>query len=229
MKDERILKIVDLHKSFRRGPEVIHVLKGVNMEVTKGEGIAIVGASGSGKSTLLHLIGGLEKPEKGTILYGDRDICLMNERDISSFRNLRIGFVFQFHYLLSEFSALENVMMPALLSSGHAFDIRKKAHDLLDVVGLSDRISHKPGELSGGEQQRVAIARSLMMSPDILLADEPTGDLDPHTGGKIRDLFSTLRLSLGITMILVTHNMELAGITDRILELKEGHLEPFAS
>ncbi|MDT8272463.1 MAG: ABC transporter ATP-binding protein [Desulfomonilia bacterium] len=226
MRDKPILQTRELQKSFRKGPELIHVLKGVTMEVTRGECIAIVGASGSGKSTLLHLLGGLEKPDSGTIRYGDKDICLMNEREISTFRNLKVGLVFQFHYLLSEFSALENVMMPALVSARITPDIPKKARELLDVVGLSDRVTHKPGELSGGEQQRVAIARSLMMSPDILLADEPTGDLDPENGARVRDLFADLKRSLGITMIIVTHNMDLASITERILVLKEGHLEP---
>ncbi len=228
MKADQTLTITDLHKSFVRGPEIISVLTGITMEVTSGEGIAIVGASGTGKSTFLHLLGGLEHPDRGTICYDGRDICTMNGRAIAAFRNEHIGFVFQFHFLLPEFSALENVMMPAFVSSKKSTETRQRALHLLEIVGLKDRITHKPGELSGGEQQRVAIARSLMMSPKVLLADEPTGDLDPTTGQKIIDLFSELKNTMGVTMIIATHNMELAKTMDRIMILKGGHLELFA-
>jgi len=228
MKDELVLTVEDLHKSFHKGPEVIEVLKGVNIDVHQAEGIAIVGASGSGKSTLLHLLGGLEKPDSGSIVYGDSNISTMKEREIAQFRNKKIGFVFQFHYLLPEFTALENVMVPALLSSKMSRRIRERSVELLDVVGLADRRTHKPGELSGGEQQRVAIARALMMSPGILLADEPTGDLDPETGHKVIELFSGLRIKLCVTLIIATHNMELAHTMDKVLVLKGGHLEPTA-
>jgi lipoprotein-releasing system ATP-binding protein len=228
MKDESVLIVDDLHKSFRKGPEVIEVLRGVSMEAHRAEGIAIVGASGSGKSTLLHLLGGLEKPDRGTIVYGDRDVSAMADKEVAQFRNKKIGFVFQFHYLLPEFTAFENVMVPALLSSRMSLHIRQRAENLLEVVGLTDRMTHKPGELSGGEQQRVAIARSLMMSPEILLADEPTGDLDPETGLKIIELFSRLKQTLAITMIVATHNMELSRVMERVLVLKGGHLEPCA-
>jgi len=226
MKDELVLTVEDLHKSFHKGPEVIEVLKGVNLDVHHAEGIAIVGASGSGKSTLLHLLGGLEKPDSGSIVYGGSDISTMKERQIAQFRNKKIGFVFQFHYLLPEFTALENVMVPALLSSKMSRLIRERSVELLDVVGLADRRTHKPGELSGGEQQRVAIARALMMSPEILLADEPTGDLDPETGHKVIELFSGLKRKLCVTLIIATHNMELAHTMDKVLVLKGGHLEP---
>jgi len=229
MKAEPILSIKDLYKSFNRGPEVIEVLQGVNMDVIHGEGVAIVGASGTGKSTLLHLLGGLERPNKGEILYNAGDICRMNDSEIALFRNQQVGFVFQFHFLLPEFSALENVMMPSLISSGKSDETRQKAFHLLEIVGLKDRVTHKPGELSGGEQQRVAIARSLMMSPKVLLADEPTGDLDPGTGQKIIDLFSELKKTIGVTMIIVTHNMKLASAMDRIMVLTGGHLESFTS
>jgi lipoprotein-releasing system ATP-binding protein len=229
MKAEPILHVKDLIKSFSKGPEVIEVLKGITMEITGGEGIAIVGASGTGKSTLLHLLGGLERPDQGKILYDARDICTMNDRDIALFRNKQIGFVFQFHFLLPEFTAVENVMMPALVSEKKTDETMHKALYLLETVGLKDRISHKPGELSGGEQQRVAIARSLMMSPKVLLADEPTGDLDPATGQKIIELFSQLKNTVGVTMIIATHNMELAKTMDRIMLLKGGHLELFTS
>jgi lipoprotein-releasing system ATP-binding protein len=229
MKAEPILHVKDLVKSFSKGPEVIEVLKGITMEITAGEGIAIVGASGTGKSTLLHLLGGLERPDQGKILHEKRDICTMNDREMALFRNKQIGFVFQFHFLLPEFTAVENVMMPALVSEKKTDETMHKALYLLETVGLKDRISHKPGELSGGEQQRVAIARSLMMSPKVLLADEPTGDLDPTTGQKIIELFSQLKNTVGVTMIIATHNMELAKTMDRIMILKGGHLELFTS
>jgi lipoprotein-releasing system ATP-binding protein len=226
MRDERVLTVRDLHKSFRKGPEVIEVLKGVDLEAHTAEGIAIVGASGSGKSTLLHLLGGLEKPDTGSIVYGGSDISDMNEKEIARFRNTRIGFVFQFHYLLPEFTALENVMVPSLLCTGSTTEATGRAEELLDMVGLGHRRFHKPGELSGGEQQRVAIARSLMMSPGIVLADEPTGDLDPETGQKIVELFTDLRQRLDVTCVIATHNMELARTMDTVLVLKGGHLEP---
>jgi len=231
MKAEYALSIIDLHKSFTIGPEIIRVLTGINLTVKKGEGLAIVGASGTGKSTLLHLLGGLEKADQGKIVYNSEDICTMKNSKLADFRNKKVGFVFQFHYLLPEFTALENVMMPALISSGKSSGqtntIRQRTLDLLNAVGLENRVSHKPGELSGGEQQRVAVARALMMSPDILLADEPTGDLDPATGEKVIDLFSDLKDSMGITMVIVTHNLDLAGAMDRVLLLKGGQLEPF--
>lgn len=225
MRDDRVLTVRNLHKSFRKGPEIIEVLRGVDLEARRGEGTAIVGASGSGKSTLLHLLGGLEKPDVGSITYGDSDISAMNDREIARFRNARIGFVFQFHYLLPEFTALENVMVPALISSPMTGEISDRAGYLLDMVGLGHRRTHKPGELSGGEQQRVAIARSLMMSPGIMLADEPTGDLDPETGLRIIELFSGLRNRLGVTLLIATHNMDLARTMDKVLVLKGGHLE----
>lgn len=228
MKDELVLRVANLQKSFRKGPQVIEVLRGVDLDVYRSEGIAIVGASGSGKSTMLHLLGGLEKPDSGKISYGTNDISSMKDQEIARFRNTKIGFVFQFHYLLPEFSALENVMIPALLSSDKPQGARGHAEDLLDLVGLKDRRTHKPGELSGGEQQRVAIARSLMMSPGILLADEPTGDLDSDTGNKIIELFTDLRTRLKVTLIIATHNMDLARTMDRVLVLKGGHLEPTA-
>jgi len=226
MKADHIIVAEDISKSFTRGPALIEVLKGAGMSVERGEGVAIVGASGTGKSTLLHLLGGLERPDKGRILYEDRDICRMNDKQITLFRNTNVGFVFQFHFLLPEFTALENVMIPALVRSERPDQARPRALSLLQTVGLSDRVEHKPGELSGGEQQRVAIARALMMSPQVLLADEPTGDLDPSTGNKVIDMFSQIRKSLGVTMVIVTHNTDLARTMDRVLILKGGLLEP---
>ncbi|HOJ15085.1 MAG TPA: ABC transporter ATP-binding protein [Deltaproteobacteria bacterium] len=226
MRGEATLRAHGLHKSFRKGPETIVVLRGVDLEVHRGEGVAVVGASGSGKSTLLHLLGGLEKPDSGTIAYGADDITAMDEASMARFRNSRIGFVFQFHYLLPEFTALENVMLPALITSRVSAQVRKKAEGLLDMVGIAHRKTHKPGELSGGEQQRLALARALMMNPEVLLADEPTGDLDPETGLKIIELFGRLRKDLGVTLVVATHNPELARTMDRVLVLKGGHLEP---
>lgn len=227
MKDNTAVLVEGLTKSFTRGPAHIDVLKGISLEAFKSEGIAILGASGTGKSTLLHLLGGLERPDGGRILFEDKDICRMTDREIASFRNTRIGFVFQFHFLLPEFTALENVMVPALIHSKKKDDsIPVRAMELLSAVGLKDRVEHKPGELSGGEQQRVAIARALMMSPKVLLADEPTGDLDPGTGSHVINLLSELKSSMGVTMIVATHNMDLARAMDRVLVLKGGQLEP---
>lgn len=226
MNDGTLLRVTDLHKSFRKGTGMIEVLRGVSLEAHRAEGIAVVGSSGSGKSTMLHLLGGLEKPDRGEIVYGDQRLSTLNERDTALFRNRRIGFVFQFHYLLSEFTALENVMIPALLTEKMSPGLRKRAESLLDMVGLADRMPHKPGEMSGGEQQRVAIARALMMSPEVLLADEPTGDLDPETGQKIIELFLGLRKTFSVTMITATHNLDLARVMDRVYVLKGGQLEP---
>jgi len=226
MKAEAVIRVEDLHKSFRRGPEVIHVLQGLNLQVDAGEGVAVIGASGTGKSTLLHLLGGLERPDQGRILYDGVDICGMREADLADLRNRTLGFVFQFHFLLPEFTALENVMIPALVGAWNRPAARERALTLLDMVGLSERVEHKPGELSGGEQQRVALARALMMSPAVILADEPTGDLDPHTGGMMQELFVELKTTLKVTMIIATHNHDLAHAMDRVLELKEGVLEP---
>jgi len=225
MRGETVLSARGLHKSFRKGPETIEVLKGVDLEVSRGEGVAVVGASGSGKSTLLHLLGGLERPDAGSIAYSGRDITVMDERTMSLFRNERIGFVFQFHYLLPDFTALENVMVPALITSRRVADVHEKALSLLRLVGIDHRSTHRPGELSGGEQQRLALARALMMSPEIVLADEPTGDLDPETGSRITGLFSDLRERLSVTLVVATHNLDLARTMDRVLVLKGGHLE----
>jgi len=225
MKDELSVKTEGLYKSFIKGSQEIQVLKGLELAVHKGESIAVIGSSGTGKSTLLHLLGGLEKPDKGSISYGKRNICTMNDNEISSLRNQMIGFVFQFHFLLNEFSAMENVYIPALISSGDIKTAEKRALELLDIVGLADRATHKPGELSGGEQQRVALARALMMSPEVLLADEPTGDLDPATGEMMAQLFLKLKKEMGLTMIIATHNHDLARIMDRVMLLRGGILE----
>ncbi len=222
-----LINISNLHKSFKRGPETVNVLTGVDLAIESKESIAVIGASGSGKSTMLHLLGGLDHPDCGKIVYAGKDICAMPAREMAAFRNRMIGFVFQFHFLLPEFTALENVMMPALITARRKKELSERAEGLLETVGLSHRLQHKPGEMSGGEQQRVAIARALMMGPKVLLADEPTGDLDPATGTKIIDLFEQIRETMDVTMVIVTHNMELAKTMSRTLKLKGGHLEPY--
>jgi lipoprotein-releasing system ATP-binding protein len=222
------IKAEGLHKSFTKGSQEIQVLKGLDLNVAKGEGVAVIGASGTGKSTLLHLMGGLEKPDKGRICYGDRDICRMKDNDLAAIRNKLVGFVFQFHFLLPEFTALENVYMPAIISSFSMDIMKKRAMELMDAVGLADRAAHKPGEMSGGEQQRVALARALMMRPEVLLADEPTGDLDPSTGEQMAELLVKLKNELAVTMIIVTHNHDLARLMDRVMVLRGGMLEKYS-
>ncbi len=228
MKAETSIKARGLFKTFHKAKHSIEVLKGLDISVNKGEGVAVIGASGTGKSTLLHLLGGLEKPDSGSIYYADKNICTMKDNDLSALRNKMIGFVFQFHFLLPEFTALENIYIPSLISSGNMVKAKKRALELLDIVGLSDRAIHKPGELSGGEQQRVSLARALMMSPEILLADEPTGDLDPSTGEMLAELLVKLKKDMCVTMIIVTHNHDLARLMDRTMMLRGGILEPHA-
>jgi lipoprotein-releasing system ATP-binding protein len=187
--------------------------------------LAIVGASGVGKSTFLHIVGGLEKPTSGTVRYGDLDVYALSQERIARFRNERVGFVFQFHHLLPEFSALENVMLPALIRNMDREKAAGLAHDLLAEVGLGARTHHRPGELSGGEQQRVAVARALALRPDVVLADEPTGNLDTHTGEAVHGLLKKLNREKGITFIIVTHNDHLACQADRVFRMSEGLLQ----
>ena len=204
----------------------IEVLRGVTFGLAHGEAVAVTGASGAGKSTLLHLLGALDRPTSGAVLVGGRDVSGLEEDDLAAVRNRHIGFVFQFHHLLREFTALENVMMPALLS-GLGFDAaRKRASALLGEVGLSQRESHKPRQLSGGEQQRVAVARALVNEPLVLLADEPSGNLDTQTSERLHDLLFGLRAKRQLSLVVVTHNGDLAGRADRILRLQDGRLEP---
>ncbi|HAK59633.1 MAG TPA: lipoprotein-releasing system ATP-binding protein LolD [Nitrospiraceae bacterium] len=191
-----------------------------------GEMLAVVGASGVGKSTLLHIIGGLERPSEGKVLYGDLDVYSLSNDGIARFRNERVGFVFQFHHLLPEFTALENVMMPALIRRVDREEAAEAATVLLDEVGLGRRLHHRPGELSGGEQQRVAVARALVVNPDVVLADEPTGNLDSHTGENIHDLLKDINRKKGVTFVIVTHNDKLAVRADRVLRMTDGTLTP---
>lgn len=199
-------------------------MNGIDLEIAQGEMLAVVGASGAGKSTLLHVIGGLERPSAGTVHFGGTDIYAQSPDRIARFRNERVGFVFQFHHLLPEFTALENVMMPVLIrreTKEHAADLAEK---LLAEVGLGSRIHHRPGELSGGEQQRVAVARALVLNPAVILADEPTGNLDTHTGEAMHDLLKKLNKEKGTTFIIVTHNDKLALRADRIFRMADGAL-----
>jgi lipoprotein-releasing system ATP-binding protein len=214
-----MLRATQLEKSYGR----LKVLKGVDLEVSRGEIVAIVGASGAGKSTLLHILGTLDVPDKGNLTIHDQDIFGMSARHLAAFRNKAIGFVFQFHNLLPEFSALENVSIPALIrNQDNEQAIRARAEELLTMLGLKDRMHHKPSELSGGEQQRTAVARALVNSPDIILADEPSGNLDSKNALELHTLFFKLRKELNQTFIIVTHNEDLSKMADRRIELKDG-------
>jgi lipoprotein-releasing system ATP-binding protein len=217
-----MIKVVDLYKSFSMGAYEVPVLKGINLEIRRGELIAIIGASGAGKSTLLHILGTLDKPSSGTVIFDGQDLFQMTEARQADFRNKRIGFVFQFHHLLPEFTALENACMPALVQRRDAASVESDAKALLDAVGLGHRLHHKPGELSGGEQQRVAIARALMQKPDLVLADEPTGNLDSHTGDALFRLMRDLNKAGGTTFVIVTHNDKLSAQADRIIHMQDG-------
>ncbi len=206
------------------GPETLHVLSGVDLDIRKGEMLAIVGASGVGKSTFLHIVGGLERPTSGKVLHGSVDVFGLNNDRLAQFRNEHVGFVFQFHHLLPEFTALENVMMPALIRNAGREEAVQLATRLLIEVGLGARLHHRPGELSGGEQQRVAVARALVLNPDVVLADEPTGNLDTHTGEAVHELLQKLNKQKGTTFIIVTHNDKLAIRADRVFRMAEGKL-----
>ncbi len=220
----RLLEVKDLHKGYTSGDQRLEILTGLSLEVDAGEMIGITGVSGSGKSTLLHLIGGMDKPEQGSIRILGGDITKLDWQELSQFRNKTVGFVFQFHHLLPEFTALENVMMPLLLRGVTPLDAAKPAQALLEEVNLGKREHHRPGELSGGEQQRVALARALIGRPSLLLADEPTGNVDPHTGQAISALIKTMHSSHGLTSIIVTHNQRLAQICSRAYRLENGQL-----
>ncbi len=213
-----MIQLHDIHKSFGS----LQVLKGIDLSINQGEIVSIVGPSGAGKTTLLQIIGTLDRAGSGRVLFDGVDVSLYNEKQLSAFRNEHIGFVFQFHQLLPEFSAVENVMMPALIKGDSMADARRRAMEMLDFLGLTDRATHKPAELSGGEKQRVAVARALVNRPQVILADEPSGSLDTQNREELHRLFFDLRRDLGQTFIIVTHDESLAATTDRTIHLRDG-------
>jgi len=217
-----MLRMVDLHKTFTMGSRELTVLKGINLDIPRGQMVAVVGASGAGKSTMLHIMGMLDRPTKGTVYFDNQDLFQMSEAQQAEFRNRRIGFVFQFHHLLPEFTALENACMPALIQRRPIEEVEQEATVLLQEVGLGQRLHHKPGELSGGEQQRVAVARALLQKPDLVLADEPTGNLDTHTGESLFGLLRDLNRTRNTTFVIVTHNDKLSAQSDRIIHMQDG-------
>jgi len=217
-----LIQVQQLTKSFGNGAKQVDVLKGIDLTFNQGERAAIVGVSGVGKTTLLHILGTLDRPTTGKVLYRGKDIFTLNERELALFRNREIGFVFQFHHLLPEFNALENTMMPCLIQGISKKEAAFRAETILSLVGLKERLSHKPGELSGGEQQRVAVARALVLEPKVLLADEPTGNLDTKTGESVFHLLQELNQIKGVTLIVVTHNLKLASQLPRQINLVDG-------
>jgi lipoprotein-releasing system ATP-binding protein len=217
-----LIQVQQLYKSFGNGAKKVDVLKGIDLTFNQGEKAGIVGASGVGKTTLLHILGTLDRPTGGKVFYRGKDIFTLNERELALFRNREIGFVFQFHHLLPEFNALENTMMPCLIQGISKKEAAFRAETILSLVGLKERLSHKPGELSGGEQQRVAVARALVLEPKVLLADEPTGNLDTKTGESVFHLLQELNQIKGVTLIVVTHNLKLASQLPRQIHLVDG-------
>ncbi len=219
-----LLQARELAKSFYDAGAEVRVLRGLNLEVFAGERLGIVGQSGVGKSTLLYILGTLERPSAGQVLFDGVDLFSLGERDVAEFRNRNLGFVFQFHYLMADFSAIENVMMPALIARMAEAQARSRAAQVLELVGLGEKLHRRPGELSGGEQQRVAVARAVVLEPRLVLADEPTGNLDPHTAEEVHELLTRLNYDLGVTLVVATHNERLTRLMDRTLRLAEGRL-----
>lgn len=215
-----MLRAKGIQKSYGQ----LKVLKNIDLQVGKGEIVAIVGASGAGKSTLLHILGTLDAPDQGKVLIHNKDVFSQSSKSLAAFRNQAIGFVFQFHNLLPEFTALENIMIPGFIGRKNETEIKKRGEGLLEMMGLSDRMHHKPSELSGGEQQRTAVARALINSPDLILADEPSGNLDSKNAVDLHNLFFQLRKDLGQTFIIVTHNPDLSKMADRRLEIRDGQI-----
>lgn len=216
-----MLRATNIEKSYGALP----VLRGIDLQIGKGEVVTIVGASGAGKSTLLHILGTLDTPDKGKVFIQDKDVFSQSARNLAAFRNKSIGFVFQFHNLLPEFTALENVIIPGLIGGRNDREVKERGLSLLDRLGLRERMHHKPSELSGGEQQRVAVARAMINAPDLILADEPSGNLDSHNAIELHNLFFKLRTEIGQTFVIVTHNESLATMADRKIELKDGRIK----
>ena len=221
---EPVLQVKGIHKHFGSGERRVDVLRGIDLSLSGQESTAVVGASGVGKTTLLHILGTLERPSAGEVIYEGVNVLTFSEIQLAAYRNRSIGFVFQFHHLLSEFSALENVMLPPLIGRMSKRESRESARYVLDLVGLSHRVQHRVGELSGGEQQRVAVARALVLRPKVLLADEPTGNLDTNSSRNIHELLLRLNQEQKVILVVVTHNMELAGMMQRQLHMKDGLL-----
>ena len=219
---ETLIRIVDLHKSYYDGESELPVLRGIDLEIKTSELLAVVGASGVGKSTLLHIMGTLDRPTTGHVLYGEQDVFSMQDTELARFRNTEVGFVFQFHHLLPEFNALENVAMAALITTQNYKAVYEEAASLLEYVGLAERLSHYPSQLSGGERQRVAIARALINKPKVVLADEPTGNLDRQSSEAVHELLWDLNAKSAQTFVIVTHNSELAEQVDRVVQLVDG-------
>lgn len=217
-----LIEARNIEKSFRTEAGELRVLKGIDLSIYDGEMVGIIGASGAGKSTLLHILGALDRPTSGEVLFLEKDIASMDENSMAILRNTSIGFVFQFHHLLPEFSSLENVMLPGMISGRPFDDVEREAMKLLADLGLSKRARHRPGELSGGEQQRVAVARALLQNPRVVLADEPTGNLDTMTGNELFQLFVDLNREKGITFVIVTHNISLSDRCHRVVEMADG-------
>ena len=219
-----MISAIELYKSFQLDQTDIQVLNGVSLEIKRGEIVAIVGASGVGKTTLLHIMGTLDRPTRGTIRFDGEDVFARSDQSLADFRNRKMGFVFQFHHLLPEFTALENTMMPSLIRRDSHEDGRAAAGRILKEVGLEHRMEHRTGELSGGERQRVAVARALVLGPDLVLADEPTGNLDSHTGEDVFRLMQDLNRAKGITFVIVTHNEALSSQADRVIRMVDGQI-----
>ena len=220
-----IIRAQDVHKFYNHGQKKLHVLKGIDLNLKKSQTLGIYGPSGAGKSTLLHILGGLDKPDRGRVILGDKDLSSLADCEKAKLLNKEIGFVFQFYHLLGEFSCLENVMMPAIIRNGNVSAAKKEAINLLERLGLSDRMLHTPAELSGGEQQRVAIARALINKPSIVFCDEPTGNLDSGMGNTIMGLLKEFNKEFGVTIVVVSHQENLLDFADKVVHIRDGILE----